>query len=471
MHVTIIGGGIAGLATAFYLQEKSKAQGQSVHYALLEREDRWGGKIATASVDGFLIEGGPDLLLTQKPAGIQLCKDLGLGARLIPTNNDRQRTFLVQKGRLVPFPADFSLVPTRFWPFATTSLFSWPGKIRMGMDLFIPGRKADGDESLADFIRRRFGQEAVDKIGGPMLAGIHSADPEQLSLLSTFPMLAMMEKQHGSLIKAMKAAKKKRPAPPPGHKPPAMFNSLIGGLGEMVDALTERLGGDLRCGVSVGAIRKTADGFEVPVNGEVLKTDAVVLATPAFAAGEMVAGFAPELAELLRAVRYVSTATVSLGYRKADVAGQHEFEGFGFLVPKSEGRRISGCTWVSTKLDYRAPEDGVLVRTFVGGTGQEDLVELGDDALVGLSREELAELMGLTAEPMFTRIFRWVKGRPQYDVGHLDRVAKMEALADRVGGLYLTGSAYRGSGVPDCVKQGIETVEKMLKALPGNAEA
>ncbi|MBT4138866.1 MAG: protoporphyrinogen oxidase [Candidatus Latescibacteria bacterium] len=462
MHVTIIGGGIAGLATAFYLQEKAKEQGKVVQYTLLESGDRWGGKIATASVDGYLVEGGPDLLLTQKPAGIQLCKDLGLGERLIPTNNDRQKTFLVQKGKLVQFPADFSLVPTRFWPFAISSLFSWPAKMRMGMELFVPPRKEDGDESLADFIRRRLGTEALDKIGGPMLAGIHSADPEQLSLLGSFPMYAMMEKKYGSLIKAARAMKKSRPAPTSGQKPPAMFNSLIGGLGEMVDALMERLGGDLRMGVAVEKIEKTDAGYDVRVNGETIQTDALVLSTPAYAAGDLVAGFAPDLAGALHTIRYVSTATISLGYKKADVEGQHDLEGFGFLIPKSEGRRISGCTWASTKLNYRAPEDGVLLRTFVGGTGQEELVDLSDEELIALSREEIADLMGVTAEPVVTRIYRWKNGRPQYDVGHLDRVAEMEKMAADVGQVHLVGSAYRGSGIPDCVKQALDAVEKIL---------
>ena len=463
MHVTIIGGGIAGLATAFYLQEKAREQGRDVQYTLLESSDRWGGKIATEKVDGFLIEGGPDLLLTQKPAGIQLCKDLGLEDRLIATNNDRQRTFLVQKGKLVQFPADFSLVPTKFWPFAKSNLFSWSAKLRMGMDLFISPRKETEDESLASFIRRRLGQESLDKIGGPMLAGIHSADPEKLSLQSTFPMYGMLEQKYGSLIKGALAMKKSRPAPSPGSKPPAMFNSLIGGLGEMVDALVERLGGDLRTNVSVGAIAKTEVGYDVQVNGETLQTDAVVLATPANVAGDLVASFAPELAERLGAIRYVSTATISLAYRKADVEGQHDLEGFGFLVPKPEGRRISGCTWASTKFDFRAPEDGVLLRTFVGGTGQEALVDLDDDALVQLSREEIADLMGVTAEPVLTRIFRWRKGRPQYDVGHLDRVGEMEKMAEEIGGVYLVGSAYRGSGIPDCVKQGVDVVDEILE--------
>ncbi|MDA0711879.1 MAG: protoporphyrinogen oxidase, partial [bacterium] len=232
---------------------------------------------------------------------------------------------------------------------------------------------------------------------------------------------------------------------------------------EMVDALTERLGGDLRTGVTIETIEKAEDGFRVRVDGQTFSTDALVLATPAYAAGDLVGGFAPELAAALKAIRYVSTATISMGYRKSDVAGQHDFEGFGFLIPKSEGRRISGCTWASTKLDFRAPEDGILLRTFVGGTGQEDLVNLTDDELVALSREEIADLMGVTAEPKVTRIFRWPNGRPQYDVGHLDRVADMEKMTADLGGIYLTGSAYRGSGIPDCVKQAIDTVDKILE--------
>ena len=455
MHITIIGGGIAGLATAFYLEKKARKQGREIQYALLESSDRWGGKIATESVDGFLIEGGPDLLLTQKPAGVQLCKDLGLADRLIPTNNDRQRTFLVRNGELVAFPEDFSLVPSKFWPLVTSPLYSFCGKVRMGLEVFIPRSRDEGDESLASFIGRRLGKEAV-KIGGAMLAGIHSADAERLSMQSAFPMYVAMEQRYGSLIKGVRAMKKTR------AKSPAMFQTLIGGLGEMVDTLVARLDGDLRRGVAVGSVRKADGGFEVVAGDEVIETDAVVMATPAYVSADLVADFAPDLSLMLRGIRYVSTATVSLAYRKKDVEGQHDFEGFGFLSPKHEGRRITACTWVSTKLNFRAPDDGVLVRTFVGGTGREDLVDLDDEALVAQSREELEDLMGVTADPVFARIFRWKRGRPQFDVGHLDRVAEMEHLAGQVGGLYLTGSAYRGSAIPDCIVQAVDTVDRIL---------
>ena len=465
MHVTIIGGGIAGLATAFYLQEKSRETGTPVRYTLIESDPQFGGKVVTDVVDGFVIEGGPDLILTQKPWGIQLCRDLGLGDRLMATNDERRNTFLLQKGKLVPFPNDFTLVPTRFLPFARSPLFSFLGKLRMGMDWFIPARKEEGDESLADFIRRRFGKEALDKIGGPMLAGIHSADPERLSLLSTFPRFADMEREYGSMIKGMLAAIKRRPPASAGARPPAMFNSLKGGLGEMVAALVERLGGDLRSGCRATALRPLKRGFEVGLDGQgesALETDAVVLAVPAFAAAGLVTPFLSELATRLRAIRYVSTATVSLGYRKGDVQDQHDLDGFGFLIPKSEGRKMTGCTWSSSKLKFRAPKDGVLLRAFVGGTGQEGLVDLDDGALTRLVRDEIADMMGMTADPIVCRIYRWRQGRPQYDVGHLDRVAEMEALAAEVPGLYLTGSAYRGAGIPDCVKSALDTVDRIL---------
>ena len=455
MHITIIGGGIAGLATAFYLEKKAREEGREIQYVLLERDDRWGGKIATEFVDGFLVEGGPDLLLTQKPAGIQLCKDLGLADRLIPTNNDHQRTFLVRDGKLVAFPEDFSLVPSKFWPLVTSPLFSLCGKVRMGLEVFVPRRRDEGDESLASFIGRRLGKEAV-RIGGAMLAGIHSADAERLSMRCAFPMYVAMEQRYGSLIKGVRAMRRTR------AKSSAMFQTPIGGLGEMVDTLVARLDGDLRRGVAVGSVRKVDGGFEVVAGDEVIGTDAVVMATPAYVSADLVADFAPDLSLMLRGIRYVSTATVSLAYRKRDVEGQHDFEGFGFLSPKHEGRRITACTWVSTKLNFRAPDDGVLVRTFVGGTGREDLVDLDDEALIAQSREELEELMGLTADPVFARIFRWKRGRPQFDVGHLDRVAEMEHLAAQVGGLYLTGSAYRGSAIPDCIVQAVDTADRIL---------
>lgn len=462
MHVTIAGGGIAGLATAYYLQEKAEAHGIDVEYMLAEAAGRWGGEILTERVDGFTIEGGPDLLLTRKPWGVGLCVDLGLGDRLISPNEERRKTFLAQGRRLVPFPEDFMLVPTRFMPLALSPLFSVRGKLRMGLDLFVPPRNAADDESLASFVRRRLGQEALDKIGGPMLAGIHGADPERLSLLATFPQFAEMERKYGSLIKAVRAIGNQRGSSGNAGQAPPMFQTLIGGLGELVEAIVDRLRGDLRTNCPLTGLAKLERGFEVTLGEDALKTDVVVLAAPAFAAAGLLDGIAPQLSDRLRQIRYASSGTVSLAYRKAEVRAQHDLDGFGFLVPRSEGRRMTGCTWVSSKLDHRAPDDGVLIRGFVGRDGQEDAVEMPDEILVDAVREDLEHVMGLNAEPLFYRVHRWRKGRPQFDVGHLDRVAGMEALASEHPGLYLTGSAYRGSSIPDCVRQALQTANRIL---------
>lgn len=467
-HVTIIGGGIAGLATAFYLQKKSHDAGRAIDYTLIEAEPRFGGKIATATEKNFIIEGGPDSFITIKPHGTQLCRDLGLDEQLIPTNDDRRNIFVLKNGKLTPFPGGYRLtVPTEFVPFALSPLISPLGKLRMGLDLVIPPRQESSDESLGDFIRRRLGREALDRIAGPIMAGIYVADPNRLSMQSTFPQFAAMEKKYGSLIKAMRQAKKN--GPPPGSnntKPKAMFTSLRGGMTDLVDALLDNLRGDLRAGQQVVGLRYLSPGFEVRLKTaggvDTLTTDAVVLATPAYVAAKLVEPIDPNLTELLQQIRYVSTATVSLGYRWDDVKTQHTFDGFGFMLPKSEGRQILACTWTSTKFDHRAPGDDVLVRVFVGGDGHEHLVELPQDELVSLARRELADIMGLTAEPVVQKVFRWPKGNVQYDVGHLDRVSKIEARAGQTPGLYFTGSAFRGIGIPDCVKSGVATVDQIL---------
>lgn len=470
-HITIIGGGIAGLATAYYLQQKSP----NLRYTLIESAPRFGGKVITNRAAEFIIEGGPDSFITQKPWATQLCRELGLADQLMPTNDDQRNIYVLHKGKLVPFPGGYRLtVPTEFIPFALSPLISPLGKLRMGLDLVIPPRREQGDESLADFIRRRLGAEALDKIAGPVMAGIYVADPEQLSLHSTFPMFAEMEQKHGSLIKAMRAAKK-RAAHPPHHngsgpqttgngRPPAMFTSLRGGMQGLIDALAGHLSGDLRPGCRVTRLTYLSPGFTVEVaGGAAFHTDAVVLAVPAYTAAALVEPFAPPLAALLKKVRYVSTATISLGYHQADLPAQLKLNGFGFMIPKSEKRPILACTWSSTKFNHRAPAGGALLRLFVGGDGREHLVEkLSDEELSALAQSELTATMGLTARPVVQRIFRWPQGNPQYDVGHLERVTAMEQLAADVPGLYLTGSAFRGIGLPDCIKSALTTVEAIL---------
>jgi oxygen-dependent protoporphyrinogen oxidase len=465
-HVTIIGGGIAGLSAAFYLQKQSREAGKSIDYTLIEQQPRFGGKIITETVNDFVIEGGPDSFITIKPWGTQLCKDLGLSDEIIPTNDEQRNIFILRKGKLTPFPGGYRLtVPTEFVPFVLSPLISPLGKLRMGLDLFIPRRTETSDESLGSFIRRRLGKETLDRIAGPIMAGIYVADPDKLSMQSTFPQFIEMERQNGSLIKAMQKAKKRTPPPNSNNSPPsAMFTSLQSGMNELVNALVNQLNGDLHPNCRVSNLRYLSPGFEITLDdsSKSLKTDAVVLAIPAYVAAGLLEQTAPELSQLLRQIRYVSTATISLGYRRADLNGQHDFNGFGFVIPKSENRQILACTWSSTKFNHRAPGDHVLLRAFVGGDSQEHLVNLPDDDLLDLVRSEIAATMNVTATPVAQKIFRWKNGNPQYDVGHLDRVAKMEALAATIPGLYLTGSAFRGIGIPDCVKSARTTVEQIL---------
>ena len=462
-HVAIVGGGIAGLATAYYLQQKAREAGQPLNYTLIESSPDFGGKISTDAQDGFVIEGGPDSFITQKPAAVRLCRELGMEDRLIGTNDDRRKVYVLDGGRLRTLPDGVMLViPTKFAPFALSPLISLPGKVRMGLDLFIPPRQTNGDESLADFIRRRLGREALDKIAEPLMAGIHVADPERLSIQSTFPRFVELERRHGSLIKGMltQKARARRNGMP-------LFMTLRGGLRELVETLVGRLDGQLLSGACVVKVEHTPDTPESKRyclrlgDGRELLADAVVLATPAFAAADLVEPMQPALAAKLRAIRYVSTATVSLGFRRGEF--EHSLDGFGFVVSAREASLLMACTWTSTKFSGRAPDEHVLVRGFVGGPRHEDLVDLSDEALTQLVRKELRQVMGVAAQPVTARVYHWPQANPQYDVGHLERVQEIEAMAAaNLPGLYLTGSAYRGVGIPDCIEQGQATAAAVV---------
>lgn len=446
MKVAVVGGGIAGLATAY------EAQKHGLSVTLIDT--RLGGKIMTDTSDGFVIEGGPDSFITQKPWGTALCRELGL--ELISTNDDRRKIYILRRGKLHEMPDGLMMVvPTQFWPFIRSPLISWRGKLRMGMDLFIKPRPLNGDESLAHFIQRRLGQEALDILAEPMMAGIYVADAETLSLQATFPRFMEIEQKYGSLTRGMIAAGK--------HRPPtksSLFMTVKGGLQGLVDALERALTGQLLLGRQVKSIDRQGETYWLTCDdGTTLDADVVVLATPAYVSAELSKPFSTELASLLNNIRYVSTATVSLGYQRREV--NHPLDGFGFVIPRTEPTRLLACTWTSTKFNHRAPEDSVLLRAFIGGTHHQELVQHPDDKLVEIVREEYRQIMGISATPSIARVFRWHRANPQYDVGHLERVGRMESLCPP--GLYLTGSAYRGVGLPDCIHQGQKTVEKILQ--------
>jgi oxygen-dependent protoporphyrinogen oxidase len=471
-HVAIVGGGIAGLATAYYLQQAAALQGIPLAYSLLEQSSRWGGKIRTDEVAGhaaepFVVEGGPDSFITQKPWALQLARELGLEANLLATNDQHRQVFVLHHGRPVPLPEGvLMIVPTKIGPFARSPLISPLGKLRMGLDLLVPARRDGIDETLAEFVTRRLGAEALDKIAEPLMSGIYNAEAERQSLLATFPRFRDLEMKHGSLIRGMVASRRagQRPSPSTnGHKPLSLFVSLTGGMEALVRALDGRLMGARRLNATAEGLRREAGGrYTLTLRGgERLDADAVILAVPAYVAARLVADLAPAAAAGLEAIRYVSTGTVSLGYRAADVP--HPLNGFGLVIPRSEGRPINAITWTSTKFERRAPAGHELLRVFFGGSRHPEMVAVPDDELLQVVGRELRQILGLEARPLFNRIYRWHRANPQYDVGHLDRVAAIEAALPE--GLFVTGSPYRGIGVPDCVHQAQETAGRLMETI------
>ena len=485
--VVIVGGGIAGLSTAYYLQQKAP----DVEYTLLESSDRWGGKIETETVDGFaeepfVVEGGPDSYITTKPWAWQLTQQMGLGEDVLGTNDAQRKVFVLHKGKPTPLPDGVMLIiPTQFTPFALSPLISPWGKLRMGMDLFIPRIKDGRDETLAEFIRRRLGQEALDKIAEPLMSGIYNAEAEKQSVLATFPRFRDIEAKHGSLIRGMLAAKRGRSKslstkgpstkaasangqdPSSAARPPSAFVSYRPGMKRLVERLLDDLHGDLRLNTAVSSISRTDDGeYELSIPGGTLRATAVILAVPAYIAADVVEPLAADAAQKLRQIRYVSTGTISIAYRRDEI--DHPLDGFGIVIPRSERRRINAITWTSTKFHNRAPNGAVLLRVFFGGSRTPEMFDKTDEELETAVRQELQSLMGIDAEPLFRRIYRWPRANPQYDVDHLQQVEAIETGLP--AGLYVSGSPYRGIGIPDCVHQAEQSSALAIQHVSESAD-
>ncbi len=446
--IAIVGGGISGLSAAFTLQKLG------VPFLLIEAERALGGVVRTEVRDGFLLEGGPDAILAQKPEGLAIVRELGLGDRLVPTNPDHRAVYVLHHGRLHPLPEGMMLaVPTKIRPFLRSGLFSWPGKLRMGLDLVIPGREGNGDESIASFLRRRFGQEAVDRLGEPLLAGIHSGDCERLSMLATFPRFRELERQHGSLIRAFWAAPK--PPQPAGERPPSAFYSLRCGLRELVDALALRVPREsILTRFAVRQISRDGGRYELALErGGTVRAERVIVAAPGPKIAAALEPLAPEVAQALAAIPFASTATVLLGLRSEEVA--HPLEGYGLVVAPSERLRTTALSFVSTKFPFRAPSGHVLLRAFLGGARDPDALDLSDAEMVETVMREMKPILGLRGRPAMTRVFRWPQGTPQLEVGHLERMAAAERqLAACAPGVFLAGAGVRSTGIPDSVGDG-----------------
>ena len=462
--IVVVGGGIAGLAAAHRVLELSAARGERVPLSIVEAGTRLGGTIASERIDGFLVESGADSFLTEKPWALDLCRRLGIEDRLIGTRDDQRRTFVVHAGRLHPLPEGFLLLaPTRLWPLVTSSLFSWPGKLRMACDLVLPrGGSATGDESLASFVTRRLGREALERVAQPLAGGIYTADPVRLSLAATMPRFLEMERRHRSLILAMRRAAKTNAARGSGARW-SLFVSFAEGMQTLVGALAQRLPeGAVRLGArALDLAPGRAGGWRLALDGgAVLEAARVLVATPAFAAADLLQSLDATLAAELAAIPYASSATVTLAYDRGAVT--HPLDGFGFVVPAIERRGLIACSFSSVKYVGRAPAGGVLLRVFCGGALAEQMITLSDAALVAAARRELGEILEIEAAPRFARVHRYPRAMPQYQVGHLERVAAIEARLTRYPGLALAGNAYHGVGVPDCVHSGERAAEALL---------
>jgi oxygen-dependent protoporphyrinogen oxidase len=437
--IAIIGGGIAGLAAAYELHR------QGVPFVVLERADRVGGVIRTEQVEGFTIDAGPDALLGLKPAGLALCRELGLGDRLFPTRKPRT-AFIVRNQTLHPIPeASVIGIPRSLDALARSGLFSLAGKVRMAADLVIPPKRDAADESIASFMGRRFGREAVRYLAEPLLAGIHAGDVDRLSMQALFPRFVEAEQKHGSLLRAFRVAPEPRSAD-------GVFFSLPGGLSELVASLVSTLPpASIR--TSDAIIRLTpGPPFTIEsAHGRRIAADAVIVATPAYVAGDLFDPLDPSLADLCRGIRYGSSATVALGYEPSQLP---RLDGSGFVVPRVEARTLMAATFVSSKWPRRAPGDRVLLRGFVGGERDPNALDRTDEQLRTAVHEELGARLGITGQPVLSRVYRWVRANPQYEVGHLDRVGAIDRKLRAFQGLHVTGSGFRSLGIADCVADG-----------------
>jgi oxygen-dependent protoporphyrinogen oxidase len=458
----IIGGGVSGLSAAFYLEELRR-RGAKVEYSLLEASHRLGGVLRTEKLDDCLVEAGPDSFLSEKPWAADLCRRAGIGDQLMGSNDAARKTYILVNRRLVPMPDGLMfMVPTDFAAAALSPLFSMQMKYRMVRERFLPPRPAQADESVAAFVARHYGDEMVERLADPLLAGVYGGRAKNLSVRATLPRFAEMEVQYGSLGRGMLAARNK--PKPPGATSSSVFTSLRNGMQSMTDAIAASLpAGVAQVGMPVEAIQREGDSWVVSAGFGSDEFDGVILAVPAYVAGHLLRMVSNELAAGLNAIAYSSSVTIALTYSQEVRASLPP--GFGFLVPRSEGLKMLAATFVHNKFPHRAPDDRALLRCFLSGSDEDDLLELSDENILAIVRTELQQTLNITADPQAVRIYRWKKAMAQYNVGHLERLARIEQSLQNFPSLALAGNGYRGIGVPDCVRSGEEAAQRVLAAL------
>lgn len=465
-RIAIIGGGISGLSAAYYL-EKARASGADLQYTLFESGQRLGGCLSSDLVEGCLVEAGPDSFLTEKPWALTLCQELGIDDQLIGSNDSHRKTYIVVHNRLIVMPDGLMfMVPTRLVPTALSPLFSLSTKIRMAQELLHPPRPMRDDETVAQLVERHFGTEVVDRLADPLLSGVYGGDAGKLSARAVLPRFVEMEEKYGSLSRAMLAAHKKMAEVRKSQPPRPLFTSLRDGMQQMVDAIIARLNPEsIRLRQHVLRIYPENGGWRLSIEmaGEE-QYDSVILATPANVAGALLDGVDRELARNLLDITYSSSVTVTLGYYKQQLANLPP--GFGFLVPRSEGRRMLACTFVHNKFPHRAPKDKGILRCFLGGARDEAVLSLSDEEMLQTVRRELRDIVKLDGPPIFARVYRWREAMAQYEPGHIGRVAEIEKRVAELPGLALAGNAYHGIGVPDCIRSGMEAANNMAQLAP-----
>lgn len=481
--VIIIGGGVAGLGAAYKVRRAAEA-GHDVDCVVIEKDDRLGGKLASeivADPDGgeYIVDGGSDAFVSTKPAVARIARMLGIADEMVPAREENKKTLIVKGKRLVELPDGIMMfAPTKLLPLATTSLYSWPGKFRMAMDWFIPRKErwAEGetaqqhDETLEAFVVRRMGREALDRVAEPLVGGVHASDPGQMSIAATFPNFLEMEQEFGSLIRGFMNERKKREEmkkkfpPKPGAKPWAFFNTFHRGMQELPEGMADAVGRErIRTGAAVTIIERAGDTWRVTLEtGEVIEGDALIVATEAWAATRLMRDVDDAIADLLAQIPCSSSATVSMAFKAEDCPFDEKW--FGILSPLVEDRPILAVTLSSSKWPDRAPEGRILLRGFIGGPQNQHLLEATDEELVEVIRQQLVELLDVRAgaEPVFSRVYRWNGGMPQYTLGHLDRVDEIEQRSGEIAGLALAGGAFRGVGIPNCIESGERAVTKVL---------
>jgi protoporphyrinogen/coproporphyrinogen III oxidase len=465
-RVAIIGGGITGLAAAHRLKELAP----SVQVTVLEAGARPGGVLTTERRDGFLIEGSSDSFITTFPWGVDLCRRMGIENQLLPTAEKGRRAFVVHNGRLQPIPDGLLIMaPTRIGPMLRTPILSPWGKLRMGCELFVR-KGGGGDESLASFATRRFGREAFERLIQPLVSGMYTGDPARLSVRATMPRFLEMEQAHGSLIRAMRKGKSLHGTGKTVGSGAryGMFVTMRDGMSSLVDAVVARLApGTVRCGSPVQRLtHREGGGWSLEVGGDApgrIEADAVVVAISTGAAARLLGPVDPTLGERLGRINTTGSIVVSLAYRRDQVA--HPLDGFGFVVPLRERLPILSGSFASVKFPDRSPEGTVLIRVFVGGSSRPEMIELGEDELIRVAETELGKLLGITGTPIARHVHRWPGVMPQYEVGHGELVASIEAAAHAIPGLEIAGNAYHGVGVPQCIHSGETAAERLAAWL------